>query len=87
LGQGGAVAPDERIGSAGTRGKCENLRPHPPHPHVAARYAGWDKPENAKMLGKMSLEECAARVGMEKLDPQPRSARQEYLENVLNRYM
>ncbi len=56
--------------------------------HVAARYAGWDKAENAKMLnGKMSLEECAARVAKEKLDPQPRSGKQEYLENILNRYM
>jgi len=56
--------------------------------HVAARYAGWDKPENAKMLsGKMSLEDCAARVGKDKLDPQPRSARQEYLETIVNRYI
>ena len=55
--------------------------------HVAARYAGWDKPENKKMLGKMSLEECAARVEKDKLNPQPKSARQEYLENIVNRYV
>ena len=56
--------------------------------HVSARYAGWDKPENAKMLsGKMTLADCAARVEKEKLNPQPKSGRQEYLENIVNKYM
>ena len=56
--------------------------------HVAARYAGWDKPKNAKMLqGKMTLADCAARVEKEKLNPQPTSGRQEYLETIVNTYM
>ena len=55
---------------------------------VTARYAGWNKPANKKMLeGKMSLADIAARVEAEKLDPQPRSGRQELMENILNRYM
>ena len=55
---------------------------------VAARYAGWDKPANAKMLsGKMSLADIAARVEKDKLDPQPKSGRQELMENILGRYM
>jgi len=55
---------------------------------VGARYAGWDKPANAKMLGgKMTLADIAARVEKEKLDPLPKSGRQELMENILNRYM
>ena len=56
--------------------------------HVAARYAGWDKPANRAMLeGKTTLSDIAARVEKDKLDPQPRSGRQEYLESLINRYM
>ena len=56
--------------------------------HVAGRYAAWDKPANKKMLdGKATLADIAARVDKEKLDPQPKSGRQEYLENLINRYM
>ena len=56
--------------------------------HVAARYAGWDKPANKKMLdGKTTLADIAARVEKEKLDPQPKSGRQEWLENLINGYM
>ena len=55
---------------------------------VSARYAGWDNPANKKMLdGKITLAEIAARVDKEKLDPQPRSGRQELMENIINRYM
>ena len=56
--------------------------------HVAGRYAAWDKPANKKLLdGKTTLAEIAARVEKEKLDPRPSSGRQEYLENIVNRYM
>ena len=56
--------------------------------HVAARYAGWDKPENKKMLdGKTTLSDIAARVAKAEPNPQPRSGKQEYLENLINRYM
>ncbi len=53
---------------------------------VADRYAGWDRGEGAEMLaGKRDFTQIAARVEREGLDPQPRSGRQEYLENVVNR--
>ena len=54
----------------------------------AERYAGWDKPAAQAML-KMgaTLEEIAARVAKEKIDPKPRSGRQEFYENLLNRYL
>ena len=55
---------------------------------VAERYAGWDRGEAAEMLaGRRGLAEIAARVERDKLDPQPRSGRQEYLENLVNRYL
>lgn len=55
---------------------------------VAKRYAGWEKAENASMLGgKASLEQIAARVHKDKIEPAPRSGRQEYLENMLNGYL
>ena len=52
---------------------------------IAKRYAGWDKPENKAMLDKSaSLEAIAARVHANKIEPQPKSGRQEYLEGLLN---
>jgi len=52
----------------------------------AARYAGWDTAEGKAMLTQ-SLEEIAARVEAEGLDPEPRSGRQERLENTVNRFV
>jgi xylose isomerase len=55
---------------------------------LAERYAGWDKPEGKAMLaGKQSLEEIAKRVADKKIAPKPRSGRQEFLENLVNRYI
>jgi xylose isomerase len=51
-----------------------------------ARYAGWETPEAQAMLTS-DLETVAARVEAEGLDPEPRSGRQEILENVVNRYV
>ena len=52
---------------------------------IAKRYAGWDKPENKAMLEKgATLESIAARVHANKIEPQPTSGRQEYLEGLLN---
>ncbi|MFU0507007.1 xylose isomerase [Pseudaminobacter sp. NGMCC 1.201702] len=52
------------------------------------RYAGWKSPEAQAMLsGKRTLEAIAARVVTDKIEPQPKSGRQEYLENVVNRYV
>ncbi len=52
------------------------------------RYAGWNGPEAQAMLrGERSLEDIAARVEAEEIDPEPRSGRQEYLENLINRFV
>ena len=54
----------------------------------AERYKGWQVPEADKMFnGGFSLDEIAAWVEQANLDPQPVSGRQEYLENVVNRYV
>lgn len=52
----------------------------------AARYAGWETPE-AKALLKMDLETVASKVAEGSIDPQPRSGRQEVLENIVNRFV
>ena len=55
---------------------------------IEARYAGWQEKEAQAMLsGKRSLEQIAKRVEKENLDPQPRSGQQEYLENLINRFV
>jgi xylose isomerase len=52
---------------------------------LAERYAGWDAPEAQAMLAS-DLAGIAGRVDREGLDPQPRSGRQERLENWVNRF-
>ena len=55
---------------------------------LSNRYAGWDKPENQKMLrGEESLDAIAARVEARNINPKPVSGKQELLENVVNRYV
>ena len=55
---------------------------------VEERYAGWRGKEGRAILaGKRSLEELAARVAREKIDPAPKSGRQEQLENLIGRYV
>jgi len=55
---------------------------------LAERYAGWQSPEAQKILsGGSSLEALEAYVVNGNVNPQPRSGRQEYLENVVNRYV
>ena len=52
------------------------------------RYAGWsDAKAQAMLAPDATLETVAARVGAEGLDPKPRSGRQEWLENLWNRYL
>jgi len=54
---------------------------------VADRYAKWQTPQNQAMLaGKESLEAIAARVHSSGLEPQPKSGRQEFIENLINSY-
>jgi len=50
------------------------------------RYAGWSTPKAQAML-KGGLAEAAARVTAERLEPQPKSGRQERLENLWNRFV
>ncbi|GAB5511341.1 MAG: xylose isomerase [Hyphomicrobiales bacterium] len=55
---------------------------------VEDRYAGWKSEEAQAMLtGKRTLDDIAARVEADDINPQPRSGRQEYLENVVNRFV
>ena len=39
------------------------------------------------LTGKRSLEQIAARVDKDNINPQPRSGQQEYLENLINRFV
>jgi xylose isomerase len=55
---------------------------------LEARYAGWNSAEAQAMLsGKETLDSIAARVLEKNINPQPKSGKQEYLENVVNRYV
>jgi len=55
---------------------------------VEDRYADWKKPEAQAMLkGERTLADIAARVESENINPKPRSGRQEYLENLINRFV
>jgi xylose isomerase len=55
---------------------------------VEDRYAGWqDKEAKAMLSGKRSLEQIATRVEKQNINPEPRSGRQEYLENLVNRFV
>lgn len=55
---------------------------------VEDRYAGWGGAEAKKMLdGSYSLDDIAEYVTKADINPQPKSGRQEYLENVVNRYV
>lgn len=55
---------------------------------VEDRYAGWKSEESQAMLtGQRTLDDIAARVEADDINPQPRSGRQEYLENVVNRFV
>jgi xylose isomerase len=54
---------------------------------VDERYASWSLPKNKAMLsGKESLAQIAARVEKTNINPQPKSGRQERLENLINSY-
>ena len=60
-----------------------------PNGHVlSVENAGWKSAEAKAMLsGKRTLEEIAERVVKKNIEPEPRSGRQEYLENIVNRYV
>ena len=53
----------------------------------AERYAGWDSEASQAMLKDEPLDTIAARVEETNLNPQPRSGRQERLENWVSRFV
>jgi len=53
----------------------------------AERYAGWDSEEGKALLESATLEDCHARVIDSGIQPEPRSGRQERLENIVNRFV
>ena len=52
----------------------------------ADRYAGWETPK-AKAMLEGDLASIAAQVVQDGINPQPRSGRQEILENIVNRFV
>lgn len=55
---------------------------------VTNRYAGWQGETASKMLnGDMDLDQIAQMVETTDLRPEPKSGKQEYLENVINRFV
>ncbi|MEQ5828501.1 xylose isomerase [Sulfitobacter sp. NFXS29] len=51
-----------------------------------ARYAGWESPD-AKAMLESDLASIATQVAKDGINPQPRSGRQEILENIVNRFV
>ena len=55
---------------------------------VKERYSGWDSDYwQGVLAGNGSLEEMTQKVVEEGLEPEPRSGKQEYLENLVNRFV
>jgi len=55
---------------------------------LEARYDGWNEKDARKVLeGGYTLEDVAGYVVKHGIEPRPKSGRQEYLENVVNRYV
>jgi len=55
---------------------------------LSQRYAGWSEPLGRAILdGNASLESLSRTVLGDGVEPQPRSGRQEALENLVNRYV
>lgn len=55
---------------------------------VKERYAGWQSADAQVMLsGATNLEAISDTAVSEKIDPKPRSGKQEYVENIVSRYI
>jgi len=55
---------------------------------VSERYGGWNTTEAQAMLSKQAtLENISDRVIREEINPTPKSGRQEYYENLVNRFL
>ena len=53
----------------------------------AERYAGWDTEDAQALLNNATLEHCEDCVIGQGIEPEPRSGRQERLENIVNRFV
>ena len=53
---------------------------------VDERYAGWKSEFGKQALGELDLEQLADHALQANSDVRPRSGRQEYLENLVNRF-
>ena len=51
------------------------------------RYAGWEGDLGKKISGGASLDDLASLVHAQGISPQPRSGRQERLENIVNNFV
>lgn len=55
---------------------------------ISQRYASWQDGLGAQILdGNLSLDQLGDLVRKDDINPQPRSGKQEYLENIVNRYV
>nr|MBC8157711.1 xylose isomerase [Alphaproteobacteria bacterium] len=55
---------------------------------VDARYSGWNGELGQNILAeKLSIADLESHVLLKNIDPQPRSGRQEMVENLANRYL
>jgi len=55
---------------------------------LSERYAGWEDQQAMKMLdGSLGLDDITAHVLQNDVNPEPRTGRQEKLENIVNRYV
>jgi len=55
---------------------------------LSERYAGWEDQQAMKMLdGSLGLDDITAHVLQNDINPEPRTGRQEKLENIVNRYV
>lgn len=71
--------------AAGLKAAARMLEDDKLEAHRRARYVGWDTAEGADLLNS-DLESITAKVA-KGINPQPRSGRQERLENLVNRYL
>ncbi len=69
-----------RRGSAAKDGRVDKF--------VEERYAGWNGPRGKAFFDKSStLASLADAAIKDNVDPKPKSGRQEYLENIVGRYV
>ncbi|MEO0635655.1 MAG: xylose isomerase [Pseudomonadota bacterium] len=54
---------------------------------VDDRYSGWDTEDSQALLNHATLEHCEECVRAQDMNPKPRSGKQEYLENLVNRFV